>query len=154
MCVVEYKPGETHRLRALHGVTRALVPLVPVMAKTVPCCSPSRTRQWLSVSPHLLLSIPFLPSLTSSGPSLWSSPFFAVCIISLFTCWGHMVSHSFIFPVSLPFLYRHLHSLPRALLGAIFLFFLFEKEAMQGANIICSTKLLFKTDIRKGNVML
>lgn len=154
--MLEYKPGETPRLRALDGVTRALILLIPVMAKTL--------RDMLFPFPYMAVAL----YVTSLAPlhtifaiphklrtvSVVVSYFFAACTVSLFTCWGHEVSPSFIFAVSLPILCRNLQSLPRAPLGAGFLFFVFEKEAMQGANIICSTKLLFKTDVRKGNVML
>lgn len=79
--------------------------------------------------------------------SAFISFFFAAYTVSPFTCYRHKVSHYLICPVTLTFLYRLLQSLPRAPLGAVFLFFLTEKEAMQSANIIISTKLLF-TDMR------
>lgn len=72
------------------------------------------------MSPHLLLSAFAVPH---SGSSLWLPSFFAVCTISIFMCWGHKLSHSFIFAVSFPFLYRHLQSLPRAPLSAVFFSF-------------------------------
>lgn len=101
----------------------------------------------LCASLHLLLSIPCLPPLASAGCSLWLAPFFfAAYNVSLFTCFRHKFSH-LIFPATLTFLYRLLQSLPRAPLEAAFLFFLIEKEAMQGANIMFSAKLLF-TDVR------
>lgn len=59
---------------------------------SVLCCSPSHTWQWLCVPPHLPLSIPFLPSLTSLGPSPWLSPLFDMCTASLFTCWVPILS--------------------------------------------------------------
>lgn len=110
-------------------------------------CSPSCT--WQSSVFHFTCSCPY-----QFCHPLWGQDalciyllFFAAYTVSPFTCYRHKVSHYLICPVTLTFLYRLLQSLPRAPLGAVFLFFLTEKEAMQSANIIISTKLLF-TDMR------
>lgn len=135
--MVEYKPGET--MRAHHEITRAFILLIPMVVNLFSFLY----MAVLCVSLHLLLSIPFL--LPSEPQDSLCSYLLFLLHTSPFTCYRHKVSHYLIFPVTLTFLYRPF--LPRAPLGAVFLFFLIQKEAMQGANIIFSIKLLF-TDVR------
>lgn len=79
VCVVEYKPGESWRLGAHHGITRAFILLMPMMVNLLSFLH----MAVLCVSLHLLHTIFAAPH------KCWIlsvvAPFFAAYTVSLFT---------------------------------------------------------------------